>query len=89
MSNTPNLSTGFDEKLQLLQQWRDWHWQMHLYYEDVNDTLSMLHSEDAKIFHKAYRIMIGNLQSAPTSMKGYENVTYGEDQKEFPRTTAI
>ena len=78
MSNTPNLSTGFDEKLQLLKQWRNWHWHTHIYYKDTNDVLSTLHEVEAKIFHKAYRIMIGNLPSAPTIMKGYENIVYGE-----------
>ena len=78
MSNTPNLSTGFDEKLQLLKQWRDWHWHMHIYYKDILKELSIFHLEDAKIFHKAYRVMIGNLSSAPTIMKGYEDINYGE-----------
>lgn len=78
MSDTPNLSKDFDEKLELLKQWRDWHWHMHIYYKDTLKELSIFHLEDAKIFHKAYRVMIGNLSSAPTIMKGYEDINYGE-----------
>ena len=33
---------------------------------------------EIKDLHKTYRIMIGNLQSAPTIMMGYENIVYGE-----------
>lgn len=78
MSNTPNLSKDFDKKLELLKQWRDWHWHMFLYYENINKLLAGSHKEGAKDLHKAYRIMIGNLQSAPTIMMGYENIVYGE-----------
>lgn len=51
---------------------------MFLYYENINKLLAGSHKEGAKDLHKTYRIMIGNLQSAPTIMMGYENIVYGE-----------
>lgn len=79
ITNTPNLTTGFDEKLQLLEQWRDWHWHMHIHYEITGDSNGSNHHKSAsRCYQQAYRIMIGNLKSAPTVMTGYEGVTYGD-----------
>ena len=68
------------DKISLLKQWRDWNWHMYLYHG--NQIVAAAHKESAEDFHKAYRIMIGNLQSAPTNMTGYENIKYGEYPEE-------
>lgn len=67
------------DKIKLLEQWRDWHWHMALYYWEQKDIQACsTHKLAAETFHKAYRVMIGNLQSAPTTMRGYEGIVYGE-----------
>ena len=66
-NNTPKNSTGFDEKLQLLKQWRDFHWQAALYYrylgipDNMEDSVAV-----ADAYNTAMQIITGEDTVAPT-----------------------
>jgi hypothetical protein len=77
------LTTNEDHRLQIIKRWRDWHWHMHIHYEITGDSNGSNHHKSAsRCYQQAYRIMIGNLKSAPTVMTGYEGVTYGDYPEE-------
>lgn len=79
ISNAVGGDCGLQEKkITILKQWRDWHWHMHIYHEIADPDESKYHQTSSRCYQQAYRIMIGNLKSAPTVMKGYEDINYGE-----------
>ena len=66
-SNTPKNTTGFDEKLQLLEQWRDYYWYTALYYRSLGIPDNMEDSVAvADAYNTAMQIITGEYTTSPT-----------------------
>ena len=84
MSNTPNFTTGFDEKLQLLQRWRDYHYQWYRYSQDEKEWEdATVEGEIVETLTMVLDILQGKQShwlQQPKGPNGYQHRKYGDQQ---------
>ena len=72
------------EKIKILEQWADYHWQMFLYYRECKQNGSwdviVMHKDYADAYARAVEITRGNkdYMDIPEAMSGYEQYKFGD-----------
>lgn len=82
LTDTLKNTTGFDEKLQLLKQWRNRHWELALYYRSIqNEQKSIEAVIAADALNCAIEIIMGNFTYPPPNiLSKFSDIPYTEGE---------